>query len=90
MRSLSALLALVSGVVASNCHPAMRPSGASSQAAAVTTSASTVRDSDVFRAVFRDSAIHAQYCEPLLPGTDWRRVCTPKDQSPVLRKPPMP
>ena len=34
----------------------------------------------VERGLFTDSALHAQRCEPLRPGEDWRRVCIPKDQ----------
>ena len=31
------------------------------------------------RSVFTDSALHAELCEPVDP-TNWRTVCTPKDQ----------
>jgi hypothetical protein len=45
------------------------------------------------RSVFADSALHVELCEPLKQGEDWRKVCTPKDQSarPTLKptiKPP--
>ena len=33
------------------------------------------------QSVFSDSALHAELCEPLKPGEDWRKVCMPKDQS---------
>ena len=32
------------------------------------------------QSVFTDSAMHAQRCEPIKPGENWRVVCTPKDQ----------
>ena len=31
--------------------------------------------------MFTDSAMHARLCQPAKPGEDWRRVCTPIDQS---------
>jgi hypothetical protein len=31
--------------------------------------------------VFTDSLLHAERCAPIKPGEDWRRVCTPLDQS---------
>lgn len=42
------------------------------------------------RTVFTDSAMHTRLCQPAKPGEDWRRVCTPLDQSvtPVKRLPP--
>lgn len=41
------------------------------------------------RTVFTDSTMHAHFCQPTKPGEDWRRVCTPLDQSvaPVRRLP---
>ena len=41
------------------------------------------------RTVFTDSAMHVSLCQPTKPGEDWRRVCTPLDQSatPVKRLP---
>jgi hypothetical protein len=42
------------------------------------------------RTVFTDSALHAERCEPVQPGEDWRRVCTPRDQGVRLVKPPEP
>lgn len=39
------------------------------------------------RTVFTDSAYHADQCEPLPRGADWRRMCTPRDQSISYRKP---
>jgi hypothetical protein len=30
--------------------------------------------------VFTDSSVHAQQCEAVKPGEDWRVVCIPKDQ----------
>jgi len=32
------------------------------------------------QSVFTDSAMHAQRCEPIKPGENWRAVCVPKDQ----------
>ena len=40
------------------------------------------------RTVFTDSSLHAQQCEPLPPGGDWRRMCTPRDQGLSIRKLP--
>jgi hypothetical protein len=40
------------------------------------------------RTVFTDSNLHAEQCEPLPRGADWRRVCTPRDQGIVYRKRP--
>ena len=39
------------------------------------------------RTVFTDSSLHAEQCEPLPRGTDWRHLCTPRDQSVSYRKP---
>ena len=33
------------------------------------------------RSVFTDSLLHAEKCEPTKPGDDWRRICTPLNQS---------
>ena len=33
------------------------------------------------RTVFTDSVLHAERCAPVKPTEDWRRVCTPLDQS---------
>ena len=38
--------------------------------------------------VFADSALHAKLCEPTKGDEDWRRVCTPKDQSAIIRLKP--
>jgi hypothetical protein len=35
--------------------------------------------------VFTDSALHDRLCEPTKRDEDWRRVCTPKDQSQIIR-----
>lgn len=40
------------------------------------------------RTVFTDSSLHVQQCEPLPRGADWRRTCTPRDQSISYRKRP--
>jgi hypothetical protein len=42
------------------------------------------------RSVFTDSALHAELCEPVHSGEDWRKVCTPKDQSVRLPQPKSP
>jgi hypothetical protein len=39
------------------------------------------------RTVFTDSAFHAEQCEPLPRGVDWRQTCTPRDQAVSYRKP---
>lgn len=39
------------------------------------------------RTVFTDSAFHAEQCEPLPRGADWRQLCTPRDQGVSYRKP---
>jgi len=39
------------------------------------------------RTVFTDSSLHAEQCESLPRGSDWRRICTPRDQSVSYRKP---
>ena len=39
------------------------------------------------RTVFTDSVLHAEQCEPLPRGGDWRHTCTPRDQSVSYRKP---
>lgn len=36
---------------------------------------------EVLPSVFTDSALHVERCQPLRAGEDWRKVCTPKDQS---------
>ena len=36
--------------------------------------------------VFTDSVLHAQKCAPVKQGEDWRKVCTPLDQSLFIRK----
>jgi hypothetical protein len=41
----------------------------------------------VGRTVFNDSLLHAEQCAPAKAGEDWRRVCTPKDQGAVYRRP---
>jgi hypothetical protein len=40
------------------------------------------------RTVFNDSALHAEQCEPVPRGADWRRMCTPRDQGISYRKRP--
>jgi hypothetical protein len=35
--------------------------------------------------VFTDSTLHDKLCEPTMRHEDWRRVCTPKDQSQIIR-----
>jgi hypothetical protein len=40
------------------------------------------------RTVFTDSALHAEQCQPLPSGADWRRMCTPRDQGISYRKLP--
>jgi hypothetical protein len=40
------------------------------------------------RTVFTDSALHAERCEPIQRGEDWRKVCVPKDQSVQVRPKP--
>lgn len=42
------------------------------------------------RTVFTDSLLHAEQCAPVKAGDDWRRVCTPKDQRAVYRRPQPP
>ena len=38
------------------------------------------------RTVFTDSVLHAEQCEPVQRGADWRHMCTPRDQSISYRK----
>jgi hypothetical protein len=40
------------------------------------------------RTVFTDSLLHAERCAPVQSGEDWRKVCTPRDQSLIFRKLP--
>jgi len=40
--------------------------------------------------VFTDSVLHAQRCEPIRAGEDWRKVCIPKDQRVDVAKPKKP
>ena len=40
------------------------------------------------RSVFTDSTLHAELCEPVKSGEDWRHVCTPKDQGVRIRQKP--
>jgi hypothetical protein len=40
------------------------------------------------RTVFTDSLMHIERCMPMAPGTDWRKVCTPKDQALEIRRKP--
>lgn len=43
------------------------------------------------RTVFTDSLLHAEQCEALKAGEDWRRVCTPRSQPRTSRRiPPAP
>jgi hypothetical protein len=46
------------------------------------TSATSTPSSTVVaeRTVFNDSVVHAESCAPATPGTDWGKVCVPKDQ----------
>jgi hypothetical protein len=44
----------------------------------------------VQRTVFTDSLLHAERCAPVKAGEDWRRICTPKDQSVLPKKAPPP
>ena len=37
------------------------------------------------RSVFTDSLLHVERCMPLALGTDWRKVCTPKNQAVKIR-----
>ena len=39
--------------------------------------------------VFTDSTLHDKLCEPTTRDEDWRRVCTPKDQSQIIRLKPL-
>lgn len=42
------------------------------------------------RTVFTDSLLHAEHCALVKRGEDWRRVCTPLDQSaprPIRNRP---
>jgi len=39
------------------------------------------------RTVFTDSILHAEQCAATPPKDDWRRVCTPRDQSQTFIKP---
>ena len=43
-------------------------------------SAAQIKTASVERSVFTDSAFHVDRCEPVKPGENWRKVCTPKDQ----------
>lgn len=40
------------------------------------------------RTVFTDSVLHIERCMPVAAGTDWRKVCTPKDQALEIRRKP--
>jgi hypothetical protein len=42
---------------------------------------SAVPSRQAAQTVFTDSALHYKLCEPTKPAEDWRKVCTPKDQS---------
>jgi hypothetical protein len=42
------------------------------------------------RTVFTDSLLHAELCERVKPGEDWRRVCVPLDQSLQRQRPARP
>jgi hypothetical protein len=42
-------------------------------------------DQRVAKSVFTDSALRAALCVPAKSGEDWRKVCTPKDQSVRIR-----
>ena len=39
------------------------------------------------RTVFTDSLLHAEQCASTRPNDDWRRICTPRDQSQTFVKP---
>ena len=52
------------------------------------TAASVPADSNP-PSVFTDSALHEKLCEPTKRDEDWRRVCTPKDQSQIIRLKPL-
>jgi hypothetical protein len=80
-------LGLVSLFVTTVVAIACRPAGPSPQSGADANRIPTAADTTKAAAVFRDSAMHEQYCEPVPPGTDWRKVCTPKDQRVIRVKP---
>jgi hypothetical protein len=40
------------------------------------------------RTVFTDSVLHIERCMPMAAGTDWRKVCTPKDQRLEIQRKP--
>jgi hypothetical protein len=42
------------------------------------------------KTVFTDSLMHAERCEPLKAGENWRDVCTPRDQSVRAAVPKLP
>jgi hypothetical protein len=42
------------------------------------------------QSVFTDSALHAQRCEPIKPGENWRAVCVPRDQGVDFARPKKP
>lgn len=67
-----ALLGAVSALTIVACH-ARRSTPASEPVATASPS------------VFTDSALHEKLCEPTRRDEDWRRVCTPKDQSEIIR-----
>lgn len=77
MREMRLASAALAVSVVAGCHAAAPPRA--SESAAEST-------------VFTDSLKHAQLCQPVRPGEDWRRVCTPLDQGvrPVRPLPSVP
>ena len=77
-------------LVGLSCHSARNAHESPDALTAENASAASVDSSRLAALVFRDSAAHARYCQPVPAGTDWRTVCTPKDQGVrrVMPKPP--
>ena len=76
MRTGQILMIGLAGFIVTACHRRAR--------------SDTVTATHIERTVFTDSALHAERCEPVKAGEDWRRVCTPRDQEITHRKIPPP
>lgn len=75
MRLPGIVAAFSAGVAASACHKNR-----------VDTPQSAEKTAE--RSIFTDSVMHAQQCEPVRPGENWRIVCVPKDQRLEIRRKP--
>jgi len=84
MRTVAVLL--IAALLVPSCRSARNADGVATESVGAT----PVDSSRLPALVFRDSTVHDRYCQPVPAGTDWRSVCTPRDQGVrrVMPKPP--